>query len=60
VEGIGGIVGPIIGGFIATHYSESSVVGLAGIMFIVISLFYVFFPFRLFKGETLPPANGTK
>lgn len=60
VEGIGGIIGPIIGGFLATRYSESSVVGLAGIMFMIISLFYVFFPFRLFKGEPLPPAKGLK
>lgn len=59
VEGIGGIIGPIIGGFIATRFSESSVVGLAGIMFVVISLFYVFFPFRLFRGEA-PPTNGIK
>ncbi|WP_254450257.1 MFS transporter [Cohnella herbarum] len=61
VEGIGGIVGPLIGGFIATRYHEASVVGLAGIMFMIISLFYVFFPFRLFKGgEELPPVNGMK
>jgi MFS family permease len=59
VEGIGGIIGPIIGGFIATRFSESSVVGLAGIMFVIISLFYVFFPFRLFRGEA-PPAAGFK
>jgi len=58
VEGIGGMIGPIIGGFLATRYSETSVVGLAGIMFVIISLFYVFFPFRLFKGEELPPAMG--
>ncbi|TFE23702.1 MFS transporter [Cohnella luojiensis] len=57
VEGIGGIIGPIIGGFLATRFSESSVVGLAGIMFMIISLFYVFFPFRLFKGDSLPPAK---
>jgi MFS family permease len=54
VEGIGGMIGPIIGGFLATHYSGSSVVGLAGIMFIIISLFYVFFPFRLFRGDLSP------
>lgn len=60
VEGIGGIIGPIIGGFLATRFSETSVVGLAGIMFMVISLFYVFFPFRLFKGDSLPPAIEPK
>ncbi|WP_309244716.1 MFS transporter [Cohnella silvisoli] len=60
VEGIGGIIGPLIGGFIATRYSGSSVVGLAGIMFIIISMFYVFFPFRLFKGEAPPPIKVIK
>jgi MFS family permease len=59
VEGIGGIIGPLIGGFIATRFSGSSVVGLAGIMFVIISLFYVFFPFRIFRGE-VPPVNGIK
>ncbi|MFC5407255.1 MFS transporter [Cohnella soli] len=52
VEGIGGIVGPVIGGLLATSYGGSSVVGLAGILFIVISSFYLFFPFRLFKGDS--------
>jgi hypothetical protein len=33
---------------------------LAGIMFMIISLFYVFFPFRLFKGDSLPPAKESK
>lgn len=51
VEGIGGMIGPYVGGLLATRYSQPSVVGLAGILFIVISLFYVFFPFRLFRGE---------
>ncbi|RKP50111.1 MFS transporter [Cohnella endophytica] len=54
VEGIGGMIGPIIGGLLATRFSESSVVGLAGIMFVIISFFYVFFPFRLFKGDATP------
>ncbi len=60
VEGIGGMIGPIIGGFIATRFNESSVVGLAGIMFIVISMFYVFFPYRLFRGDATPPVEGIK
>jgi MFS family permease len=59
VEGIGGIIGPLIGGFIATRYSESSVVGLAGIMFVIISMFYVFFPFQIFRGDA-PSANVIK
>lgn len=51
VEGIGGMIGPYIGGVLATSFSQSSVVGLTGILFIFISSFYVFFPFRLFRGE---------
>lgn len=59
VEGIGGIIGPYIGGVLATRFSESSVVGVAGIMFVVISFFYLFFPFRIFRGEA-PPVSGIK
>jgi len=56
VEGIGGMIGPVVGGLIATRYSEASVIGIAGVLFIVISVFYVFFPFRLFRGEASPAA----
>ncbi|MFC5531518.1 MFS transporter [Cohnella yongneupensis] len=55
VEGLGGMIGPYIGGLLATRFSQSSVVGLTGILFIFISSFYVFFPFRLFRGEGPPP-----
>jgi MFS family permease len=51
VEGIGGMIGPYLGGLLAIQFSESWVVRLAGVLFILISLFYVFFPFRLFRGE---------
>lgn len=54
VEGIGGMIGPVVGGLLATRYSEASVIGIAGVLFIVISAFYVFFPFRLFRGEASP------
>lgn len=54
VEGIGGMIGPYVGGVLATTFSQSSVVGLTGILFIFISSFYVFFPFRLFRGEGPP------
>lgn len=56
VEGIGGMIGPYIGGVLATKFTQSSVVGLTGILFIFISSFYVFFPFRLFRGEGPPHA----
>lgn len=52
VEGVGGMIGPYVGGVLATVLSQAHVVGLAGIMFMVISIFYVFFPFRLFRGES--------
>lgn len=52
VEGLGGMIGPYLGGVLATALSASWVVGLAGTLFMMISLFYVFFPFRSFRGET--------
>jgi MFS family permease len=51
VEGIGGMIGPYVGGVLATRMNSSWVVGLAGVLFIFISLFYVFFPFSRFRGE---------
>jgi MFS family permease len=51
VEGLGGMIGPYLGGVLATVLSESWVVGLAGALFILISMFYVFFPFHSFRGE---------
>jgi MFS family permease len=51
VEGIGGMIGPVLGGILATRYSESTVVGLAGIMFAIIGMFYIFFPFQLLRSD---------
>lgn len=51
VEGIGGMIGPYVGGVLAISLSESWVVALAGSLFMLISLFYVFFPFHSFRGE---------
>jgi len=51
VEGLGGMIGPYLGGVLAISLSESWVVGLAGALFMLISLFYVFFPFHSFRGE---------
>lgn len=51
VEGVGGMIGPYVGGLLATMLSEAWVVGLAGGLFVLISLFYVFFPFHSFRGE---------
>jgi len=51
VEGLGGIIGPYVGGVLAISLNESWVIGLAGALFVAISLFYAFFPFHLFRGE---------
>lgn len=51
VEGIGGLIGPSVGGVLAEAYGEPSVVRLAGFAFIGISMLYLWFPFRTFRGE---------
>ncbi|MBW5445462.1 MFS transporter [Cohnella sp. CFH 77786] len=51
VEGLGGVIGPYVGGLLATLLSEAWVVGVAGALFMLISLFYVFFPFHSLRGE---------
>lgn len=51
VEGLGAMIGPYAGGVLATWLGEPRVVGLAGGLFILISLFYVFYPFHTFRGE---------
>lgn len=61
VEGIGGMIGPYIGGVLATGFSQTTVVGITGVLFMCISAFYVFFPFRLFRGESSSSgSNGLK
>ncbi|MDI4648497.1 MFS transporter [Cohnella sp. F6_2S_P_1] len=52
VEGVGGLLGPIIGGFAATGFGEPSVVLSTAVIFAVIGVIYLLFPFRLFRGET--------
>lgn len=51
VEGVGGLLGPIIGGFAATSFGEPSVVLSTAVIFAVIGVIYLLFPFRLFRGE---------
>jgi MFS family permease len=51
VEGLGGVIGPYVGGMLAVMLSDSWVVGLAGALFMIISLFYLFFPFHSLRGE---------
>lgn len=46
VEGMGGVIGPIIGGLIANAYGEPLIVGIAGAFFGAIGLAYLFLPLR--------------
>ncbi|WP_018754795.1 MFS transporter [Paenibacillus terrigena] len=47
VEGIGVMIGPVLGGYLASVMSTQKVVLISSILFGLIALFYVFFPFRL-------------
>ncbi|EXX88877.1 MFS transporter [Paenibacillus darwinianus] len=46
VEGIGVMIGPIVGGVIGTFYSQTDVVRLSAVLFGLIALLYLLFPFR--------------
>ncbi|MBW7476005.1 MFS transporter [Paenibacillus oenotherae] len=48
VEGIGGMIGPVIGGVLASMHGQSSVVWFSAAMYVLIGLFYIWFPFRAF------------
>ncbi|WP_258171095.1 MFS transporter [Paenibacillus sp. R14(2021)] len=48
VEGIGGMIGPVLGGTLALWQGQSAVLWYSGIMYAVIALFYIWFPFRAF------------
>jgi MFS family permease len=52
VEGLGAMIGPYVGGVLATSLGEAWVVGLAGFLFVFISLFYMLFPFPTGRGES--------
>ncbi|ANE48893.1 MFS transporter [Paenibacillus swuensis] len=51
VEGIGVMIGPALGGVLASWYGTSTTVLISAILFAVIGVFYIFFPFEAFKGE---------
>ncbi|WP_270166075.1 MFS transporter [Paenibacillus sp. SYP-B4298] len=51
IEGIGVMVGPVLGGMLATANGELSVIFISAILFGLIGLFYLWFPFRAFEGE---------
>lgn len=48
IEGVGVMIGPIAGGFIAAWHGEISVFWISAVLFGLISLFYLWFPFRAF------------
>ncbi len=48
VEGIGGMIGPVAGGTLASWQGESAVVWYTAVMYAVIAFFYIWFPFRAF------------
>ncbi|WP_308637747.1 MFS transporter [Paenibacillus silvisoli] len=52
VEGIGGMIGPVVGGTLATWQGQSSVLWYSGIMYALIGFFYIWFPFRAFKDNS--------
>jgi len=49
VEGIGVMLGPVIGGIVADSFGLSVPFLVSAALFLFIGLFYVWFPFRLFK-----------
>lgn len=48
VEGIGGMIGPVIGGTLAAWHGQTLVVWYAAILYALIGFFYIWFPFRAF------------
>lgn len=49
-EGIGVMIGPVIGGYLASLYSEALTVKISAALFAAIAIFYILFPNRLFGG----------
>ncbi|WP_328804038.1 MFS transporter [Paenibacillus glycinis] len=48
VEGVGGMIGPVVGGTLALWQSQTEVLLYCGIMYAAIGFFYIWFPFRAF------------
>lgn len=48
VEGIGVMIGPVAGGYLASWQGEAFVVWISAVLFALIGLFYLWFPFRVF------------
>jgi MFS family permease len=52
VEGIGGMIGPVVGGTLASWYGQPSVIWCSAAFYILIGFFYIWFPFRAFTDNT--------
>ncbi|UHA75946.1 MFS transporter [Paenibacillus sp. 481] len=48
VEGIGVLIGPVLGGVIASYFAASTVVWVSASLFAVIAIIYILFPSRWF------------
>jgi MFS family permease len=51
LEGIGIILGPVIGGWVAVRFSNSVTILLSGLLFFIIALFYLLFSTANFRAE---------
>jgi MFS family permease len=51
VEGIGVMVGPAAGGLLAAWNGEASVFWISAVLFGMIGIFYLWFPFRAFAAN---------
>lgn len=51
LEGIGIILGPVLGGWIAVRYNDSWTILISGVIFFIIALFYLLFSTASFRGE---------
>jgi MFS family permease len=51
LEGVGIILGPVIGGWLAVRFSNSLTILISGLLFFIIALFYLLFSNASFRGE---------
>ncbi|WP_028612015.1 MFS transporter [Paenibacillus harenae] len=56
VEGIGVMIGPIVGGWIASQYSEPVTIAVSATLLLAIAVFYLFNPIR---GRTVQTADSS-
>jgi MFS family permease len=51
LEGIGIILGPALGGWLAVRFTDSLTIILSGLIFLIIAIFYLLFPTSNFRDE---------